>query len=199
MPDGHKVSFVSVTQAFNTTSSMGRLTLNVLLSFAHFEREVTAERIRDKIAAFKRKGMWMGGPVPLGYRVQDRKLLIDKDEAITLRKVFETYLTTRSLPKTKAEFDAVGLRTRRSIRKSGKVSGGNPFSCAGLSAILHNKVYLGMISHKGEVFDGEHEALIDKATFATVQTLLDASPGGNRTKRTAMPSSYPGHCARCTR
>ncbi|MEL6504886.1 MAG: recombinase family protein [Pseudomonadota bacterium] len=113
--DRHGVSFVSVTQAFNTTSSMGRLTLNVLLSFAQFEREVTAERIRDKIAASKRKGIWMGGRVPLGYRAKDRKLLIDEEEAKTVRRIFETYIRTASLPKTKAELDAAGLGPRTII------------------------------------------------------------------------------------
>ncbi|MEL7228380.1 MAG: recombinase family protein [Pseudomonadota bacterium] len=212
--DRHGVSFVSVTQAFNTTSSMGRLTLNVLLSFAQFEREVTAERIRDKIAASKRKGIWMGGRVPLGYRVQDRKLLIDEDEAKTVRRVFETYARTASLPKTKAELDAAGLGprlvvpTKRVVETSSTLSGGMPnstsmskdaaedrrcdstrnskpkrFSVGGLSAILSNPIYRGMLSHKGTLHDGEHQGLIDDELFNRVQTLLNSASGGNRKQR----------------
>ncbi|MEL7281170.1 MAG: recombinase family protein, partial [Pseudomonadota bacterium] len=212
--DRHGVSFMSVTQAFNTTSSVGQLTLNVLLSFAQFEREVTAERIRDKIAASKRKGIWMGGRVPLGYRVQDRKLLIDEDEAKTVRRVFETYARTASLPKTKAELDAAGLGprlvvpTKRVVETSSILSGGMPnstsmskdaaedrrcdstpnnqpkrFSVGGLSAILSNPIYRGMLSHKGTLHDGEHQGLIDDELFNRVQTLLNSASGGNRKQR----------------
>ncbi|MEL6504920.1 MAG: recombinase family protein [Pseudomonadota bacterium] len=212
--DRHGVSFVSVTQAFNTTSSMGRLTLNVLLSFAQFEREVTAERIRDKIAASKRKGIWMGGRVPLGYRVQDRKLLIDENEAKTVRRVFETYARTASLPKTKAELDAAGLGPRAvvpatgnnpTIRSAsdampiglskGKNNTGDQnlgsqystntkrFSIGGLSAILRNPIYRGLLSHKGTLHEGEHKALINDKLFKRVQTLLNSASGGNRRQR----------------
>ncbi|MEL7279354.1 MAG: recombinase family protein [Pseudomonadota bacterium] len=221
--DRHGVSFVSVTQAFNTTSSMGRLTLNVLLSFAQFEREVTAERIRDKIAASKRKGIWMGGRVPLGYRAQDRKLLIDENEAKTVRRVFETYARTASLPKTKAELDAAGLGPRpvvpskRVVETSGILSRDMPngvskskdatgderrgsthtsqpkrFSVGGLSAMLRNPIYRGMLSHKGTLHEGEHEALIDDELFNRVQTLLNSASGGNRRQRSSPDTPRHG-------
>src|SRR5687768_6628638 len=122
--DQHQVSFVSVTQAFNTTTSMGRLTLNVLLSFAQFEREVTGERIRDKIAASKRKGLWMGGQVPLGYRVQDRKLIVDEAEAATVRLIFRRYLALGSLPLLQSELRQAGIVSRRRTLSSGQVIGG---------------------------------------------------------------------------
>src|SRR6188472_885698 len=121
--DSQNVSFVSVTQSFNTTSSMGRLTLNVLLSFAQFEREVTGERIRDKIAASKRKGLWMGGVVPMGYRVEDRKLILDEEEAATVRRIFERYLALRSISKLQAELRRDGLRTRERLLASGRAPG----------------------------------------------------------------------------
>ena len=120
--DSQNVSFVSVTQSFNTTSSMGRLTLNVLLSFAQFEREVTGERIRDKIAASKRKGLWMGGVVPMGYRVEDRKLILDEEEAATVRRIFERYLALRSISKLQAELRRDGVRTRERLLASGRTS-----------------------------------------------------------------------------
>ena len=134
--DGHGVSFVSVTQSFNTTTSMGRLTLNVLLSFAQFEREVTGERIRDKIAASKKKGIWMGGPVPLGYRLENRKLLIEPSEAETVRLIFDCYLRLGSLTAVMAELDRQGVRTRQRRYVSGRTVGGVPFSqgTAGLAA-----------------------------------------------------------------
>jgi Site-specific recombinases, DNA invertase Pin homologs len=140
--DSKGVSFVSVTQQFNTTTSMGRLTLNVLLSFAQFEREVTGERIRDKIAASKKKGMWMGGVVPLGYRTEDRKLLIDESEADTVRHIYRRYCDLGSVNLLKAELDAHNFCTRRCKNKDGTVTGGKLFSKGNLYNILQNPIYI---------------------------------------------------------
>jgi site-specific DNA recombinase len=144
--DAHQVSFVSVTQSFNTTTSMGRLTLNVLLSFAQFEREVTGERIRDKIAASKKKGIWMGGIVPLGYRVVQRKLVVDEDEARTVRLVFERYLALGSLARLQRELRERGIITRERRMSSGRVVGGVPLTNGPLAHLLRNRVYLGEIN-----------------------------------------------------
>ena len=170
--DARGISFVSVTQAFNTTSSMGRLTLNVLLSFAQFEREVTAERIRDKIAASKRKGLWMGGHVPLGYRVLNRKLVIDEVEAEQVRTIFSLYLELGSIPLLKQELDRRDLRTRVRTRSDGSTFGGVLFFTGALSALLRNRAYIGEIIHKGEHHAGEHEPIVDAATFEAVQQRL---------------------------
>jgi site-specific DNA recombinase len=170
--DSHDVSFVSVTQQFNTTSSMGRLTLNVLLSFAQFEREVTAERIRDKIAASKKKGIWMGGSLPLGYDVEDRKLIINKEEAATVRKLFELYLKLGTVRLLKAEADRQRITTKRKVRNRRTVRGGLPFSRGNLYRLLSNPLYMGLIPHKGETFPGLHEAIIDQELWDAVQDLL---------------------------
>jgi DNA invertase Pin-like site-specific DNA recombinase len=180
--DAKGISFVSVTQAFNTTSSMGRLTLNVLLSFAQFEREVTAERIRDKIAASKRKGLWMGGHVPLGYRVENRKLVIDDMEAEQVRTIFSLYLELGSIPALKEELDQREMRTRVRTRSDGSTFGGVLFFTGALSALLRNRAYIGEIIHKGEHHAGEHEPIVDAAIFDTVQQRL-ASQLVERTKR----------------
>lgn len=180
--DARGISFVSVTQAFNTTSSMGRLTLNVLLSFAQFEREVTAERIRDKIAASKRKGLWMGGHVPLGYRVENRKLVIDDAEAKQVRTIFNLYLKLGSIPALKEELDRHEMRTRVRTRSDGSTFGGVLFFTGALSALLRNRAYIGEIIHKGEHHAGEHDPIIDAATFEAVQQRL-ASQRVERTKR----------------
>ncbi len=170
--DASDVSFVSVTQQFNTASSMGRLTLNVLLSFAQFEREVTAERIRDKIAASKKKGMWMGGLSPLGYNAVDKKLVVDKDEAKVVRTLFGRYLKLGSVRKLKQEADRQGLTTKK--RKSGgRCSGGLAFSRGHLYQLLHNPVYIGEVAHKGKTYPGQHDAIVDRKTWDTVQKMLD--------------------------
>jgi len=174
--DRHDVSFVSVTQAFNTTSSMGRLTLNVLLSFAQFEREVTGERIRDKIAASKQKGMWMGGNVPLGYDLpvgNDRALVVNEDEATTVRAIFTAYLRLGSVHALQRWADEEGIRSKRRTTLSGKVIGGGSFSRGALFYLLRNRTYLGLIVHKGKVHDGLHPAIIDAALFDAVQAKLD--------------------------
>jgi site-specific DNA recombinase len=165
-------SFVSVTQSFNTTTSMGRLTLNVLLSFAQFEREVTGERIRDKIAASKRKGMWMGGPVPLGYDVQDRKLMVNDAEAATVRLIFERYIALGSVRALVDELAATGVRTKASLGKDGGRRGGIAFARGSVRHLLGNRVYLGETRHKRDHFPGEHAAIVPQALWDAVQALL---------------------------
>lgn len=167
--DGHGVSFVSITQQFNTTTSMGRLTLNVLLSFAQFEREVTAERIRDKVAASKKKGMWMGGNVPLGYQVKDRKLVVDAEEAQTVRWLFRRYLDVRSLTELSKE-----ARANKLYRSEERKPTAVPFSRGKLHHLLSNPVYVGKVRHKDVVYDGEQEPIISHELFTEVQTLLTA-------------------------
>lgn len=165
-------SFVSITQAFNTTTSMGRLTLNVLLSFAQFEREVIAERVRDKIAASKAKGMWMGGRVSLGYDVVDRKLVPNHAEAATVRHIFERYLDVPSVHALKRSLDSENLVTKRIVSKSG-VRGGQPFGRGGLFHMLSNPVFIGKTRHGDKIYDGEHDAIIPTALWDAVQQKLD--------------------------
>jgi DNA invertase Pin-like site-specific DNA recombinase len=182
--DSHDVSFVSVTQAFNTTNSMGRLTLNVLLSFAQFEREVTGERIRDKIAASKRKGMRMGGPIPLGYDVKDKKLVANDQEAAQVRLIFQRYLALGCLTKTLEDLHKQRLVSKRTHRKDGSTRGGIPFGRGALSNLLKNRAYVGEIVHKGQYFPGEHTPIIEMETFEAVQAVLATHArgrGGNRT------------------
>ncbi len=170
--DEHEVSFVSVTQAFNTTNSMGRLTLNVLLSFAQFEREVTAERIRDKIAGSKQKGMWMGGRVPLGYCNHDKKLIVDEDEAKIVRLIFDLYAERKNVRLAKAELDKRNIRTRQRTNRNGDATGGNLFSAGNLYAILKNPIYAGKIKHKEKVYPGNHASIIEPHVWHAVQTML---------------------------
>src|SRR5438067_952695 len=165
--DTQAVSFVSVTQQFNTTSSMGRLTLNVLLSFAQFEREVTGERIRDKIAASKKKGLWMGGFVPSGYRAKDRTLVIDPKEADIIRMIFRRYLELGSVHKLEIELAQREQRTRAFVAHgSSSVWGDRPYSPGHLYYLLSNPIYAGKIRHKDKLYGGQHEAIIDRKTFA---------------------------------
>ena len=170
--DARQASFVSVTQAFNTTTSMGRLTLNVLLSFAQFEREVTGERIRDKIAASKKKGLWMGGPVPLGYQVIERKLVPVPEEAERVREIMRRYIASTSANQLIAELMAEGIRTKVQQRTSGPHRGGIPFKRGSLFHLLSNPIYRGKIVHKGKVYDGEHEAIVDETLWDAVQARL---------------------------
>jgi site-specific DNA recombinase len=170
--DARQASFVSVTQAFNTTTSMGRLTLNVLLSFAQFEREVTGERIRDKIAASKKKGLWMGGPVPLGYQVIERKLVPVPEEAERVREIMRRYIASTSANQLIAELEAEGIRTKVQHRTSGPHRGGIPFRRGSLFHLLANPIYRGRIVHKGKVYEGEHEAVVDEALWDAVQARL---------------------------
>jgi site-specific DNA recombinase len=163
--DAQGVSFVAVTQQFNTTTSMWRLTLNVLLSFAQFEREVTGERIRDKIAASKQKGMWMGGFVPLGYNVCDRRIAIDEGEAETVRYIFRRYQELGCVRLLKEDLDRRGIFSKRRTSKGGIESGGRSFSRGALYALLANPIYVGEIRHKGVCHSGQHEAILDRAVW----------------------------------
>ena len=191
--DAHGVSFVSVTQQFNTTSSMGRLTLNVLLSFAQFEREVTAERIRDKIAASKRKGMWMGGVIPLGYDAVDRKLIVNKEGASTIRLIYDHYLETGSVPAVSGELERRGIQTRpRRLNLERSRSGGRFFR-GHLSRILSNPLYIGEVEHKGTRYPGEHVPIIDRAIWDAVQAKLAANTVRRRSGTNAKcPSLLAG-------
>ncbi|MBZ0216107.1 MAG: recombinase family protein [Fimbriimonadaceae bacterium] len=173
--DSSDVSFVSVTQAFNTTTSMGRLTLNVLLSFAQFEREVTAERIRDKIAASKKKGMWMGGTVPFGYYNENRKLFMRNDEATIIKSLFQLYIRHRNVRLVKHHADQLGYQTRKRVHKSGKTSGGRFFSRGHIYTILSNPIYRGKIRHKDTIYPGEHEAIIEEGVWEKVQLELKSN------------------------
>jgi len=170
--DSHCVSFVSVTQQFNTTTSMGRLTLNVLLSFAQFEREVTAERIRDKIAASKRKGMWMGGVVPLGYDAVEKKLVVNQDEARTVQAIFQLYLDLGTVARVKEAADEQGLRTKPRRPNNGERTGGQTFTRGHLYKVLSNPIYVGEVAHKGESYRGEHDAIIERTMWNDVQQRL---------------------------
>jgi len=191
--DANKVSFVSVTQAFNTTTSMGRLTLNVLLSFAQFEREVTSERIRDKFAASKKRGMWMGGNVPLGYEIKNRKLVIDKSEAETVRTIFRLYAELGSVRRVKAEVDRLNLRTKIHSQNPGVTRGGLRFRIGHLYTILRNRLYRGEIQYKSEIYAGDHEAIVELELWDTVQARLAANAAIRRSgKSFKEPSLLAG-------
>jgi len=164
--DRHGVTFVSVTQSFNTTTSMGRLTLNVLLSFAQFEREVIGERIRDKVAASRKRGMWMGGFVPMGYRVQGRKLVVHEPEAAIIRKIFERFLKVGSATTLARQLRAEDLHSHR----------GRVIDKGSLYRILRNRVYVGLAVHKGAAYPGEHAAIVSQALWDKVQSILRESP-----------------------
>ena len=170
--DAHNASFVSVTQQFNTTTSMGRLTLNMLLSFAQFEREIAGERIRDKIAASKKKGMWMGGNVPLGYDAKDRKLIVSEPEASTVRVIFQRYAELGSVSLLRAELDRLGIVSKRREGAGGRLAGGQRFSRGALYLMLQNRIYRGDIVHQGEAYPGQHEAILDPELWQVVQGKL---------------------------
>jgi site-specific DNA recombinase len=187
--DKHEVSFVSVTQQFNTTTSMGRLMLNVLLSFAQFERELTGERIRDKFAASKRRGMWMGGPIPLGYDVLNRGLVINESEAETVRTIFRLYLEAGNVRLLQQAAESAGLCTKSYVARSGRIMGGQPFTRGHLYKILSNPLYIGEVSHKGERHKGQHEPIIDTATWDKVQASLADNTQGTRSRANAKEPS----------
>jgi len=187
--DTHEVSFVSVTQQFNTTSSMGRLTLNVLLSFAQFEREVTGERIRDKIAASKRKGMWMGGVAPIGYLPNERSLAIDEPQAERVREIYRLYLELGCVRRLKAEVDRLGWVTPERKTRRADAMGKRAFSRGHLYRILGNPVYAGQIAHKGVAFAGNHPAIVEAAVWQAVQERMAANLQGHRTRSTAADPS----------
>ena len=191
--DAHAVSFVAVTQQFNTTSSMGRLTLNVLLSFAQFEREVTGERIRDKIAASKRRGMWMGGTVALGYDVSDHRLVINPAEAETVKGIFQRYLELRSVRLLKDDLDRRGIISKIRLSRNGNRSGGKAFSRGALYELLSNPVYIGEIRHRKERHPGQHEPIMDRELWERAQRQLRDQAARCRTRATkAGPSPLAG-------
>lgn len=181
--DRKGASFVSITQSFNTTTSMGRLTLNMLLSFAQFEREITGERIRDKIAASKRKGMWMGGPVPLGYDVVERKLVVNASEAEQVRHIMQLYQTVGSVPDLVEALAQNGNHTKIQQRKDGGAKGGCHFKRGNLYHLLSNRVYRGMIVHKGEAFEGEHDAIVSEELWNQVQAKLSKQGQGGSSRK----------------
>ncbi len=173
--DAHDASFVSVTQQFNTTTSMGRLTLNMLLSFAQFEREIGGERIRDKIAASKAKGMWMGGNAPLGYDVRDRKLVVNAAEASGVRSIFRRYAELGSVALLKAELERAGVVSKRREGASGQLAGGRRFSRGALYLMLQNRLYRGEVAHKDNIYPGQHQAIIEPELWQAVQDRLAAN------------------------
>ena len=190
--DQHGVSFVSVTQQFNTTTSMGRLTLNVLLSFAQFEREVTSERIRDKIAASKRKGLWVGGMAPLGYDTKDRKITVNEDEAERVRTIFRSYLELGSLNLLMADLRKRGIVTKVRTLKTGETVGGIPFTRGPLAYLLRNRFYIGEVVYKGEILPGEQPAIVDRALFDAVQAKLDEQTNNHKATRTKSEALLTG-------
>ncbi|MEM1236753.1 MAG: recombinase family protein [Pseudomonadota bacterium] len=191
--DAAETSFVSVTQSFNTATSMGRLTLNMLLSFAQFEREVTAERIRDKIAASKRKGMWMGGNVPLGYDPDGRTLKINETEALTVRRLYELYLERGTLREVKEQAEREGLKSKLRQSPSGRTSGGKPLDRGQIQHLLSNPTNAGRIRHKGHVHEGQHDALVDREMWEKVQEMLkDGAAVKRGTRHTKHASPLAG-------
>jgi site-specific DNA recombinase len=190
--DTHKVSFVSVTQQFNTTTSMGRLTLNVLLSFAQFEREVTSERIRDKIAASKRKGLWVGGMAPLGYDTRDRKISVNNAEAERVRAIFRSYLRLGSLNRLMADLGDQGIVTKVRTLKTGKAVGGIAFTRGPLAHLLRNRFYVGEVAFKGEVLPGEQPAIVDRQLFDAVQVKLTQQVNSHKATRTRSEALLAG-------
>jgi site-specific DNA recombinase len=190
--DQHSVSFVSVTQSFNTTSSMGRLTLNVLLSFAQFEREVIGERVRDKIAASKAKGIWVGGSIPLGYASVKKKLVVVPEEAETVRLILRRYLALGSIRDLAEDLDCKGIRTRRQLLATGKVRGGIRFGVGSVAQLLRNRFYVGEVAYRGAVHIGEHEPIVDRSLFDAVQAKLAANANSRQLKLKASPSILAG-------
>jgi site-specific DNA recombinase len=190
--DVHEVSFVSVTQSFNTTSSMGRLTLNVLLSFAQFEREVIGERVRDKIAASKRKGIWVGGPIPLGYRSVDKKLIVVEEEAEQVRAVFLRYLALGSIGLLIVDLHSRGIRPRSRMGPGGATIHPTHFMVGPLAHLLKNRFYIGEVAYRGEVHPGEHSPIVDRSLFEAVQERLNEKAVTRRTFRTQSPAFLMG-------
>jgi site-specific DNA recombinase len=191
--DAKGASFVSVTQQFNTTTSMGRLTLNVLLSFAQFEREVIGERIRDKIAASKKKGMWMGGVPPLGYQAQDRNLIIVDSETEIVRVIFRRYAELGSVRLLKDELEARGIQSKLRTSASGRISGGKPFARGALYLMLQNRIYRGEIVHKEQSHHGGHTPIIDQPLWEAVQAQLAGNAAQcNKGGKTRLPSLLAG-------
>ena len=190
--DAHGVSFVSVTQSFNTSSSMGRLTLNVLLSFAQFERELIGERVRDKIAASKRKGIWVGGPVPLGYEAVDKKIVVVAAEAEAVRTFFARYLELGSVRALAQDLDRRGIRSKPRRLSNGRTIGGGRFGVGALAYLLKNRFYIGEVVYRGEVHGGEQAPIVDRALFAAVQAKLAAQARARRCRLRGSPALLSG-------
>src|SRR5438093_5053900 len=186
--DAQDVSFVSVTQSFNTSSSMGRLTLNVLLSFAQFERELIGERVRDKIAASKRKGLWVGGPVPLGYTALDKKILVVPAEAEAVRTIFARYLQLGSVRLLAEDLDRRGIRSKPRRHSTGRTVGGRRFGVGALAHLLKNRFYIGEVVYRGEVHRGEHEPILDPTMFEAVQEKLAANAVDRQVRLKGSPA-----------
>lgn len=187
--DRKGTSFVSVTQQFNTTTSMGRLTLNVLLSFAQFEREVTGERIRDKVLASKKKGIFMGGNPPLGYDIGHRRLNVNEAEVAQVRAIFELYLDLRCVSRLRQALERQGMRSKAWVSSTGRAVGGNAFSKGALYHLLKNRIYLGETTHKGKVYVGEHEAIVSQELFDAVQAALGENRLARRSGKNAKSHS----------
>ena len=190
--DKKVISFVAVTQQFNTTTSMGRLTLNVLLSFAQFERELSSERVRDKVAASRKKGKWTGGGIPLGYDTKDKKLVVNQTEAETVRFIYRRYLDLKCLRRLKVELDEKKIVSKRRPNSSGRNRGGVRLTYGPLAYLLKNRTYLGEMGHKGKWFTGEHAAIIDPALFAAAQELLKSNSVIRRQQRSDNLSLLKG-------
>ena len=190
--DTHSVSFISVTQSFNTSSSMGRLTLNVLLSFAQFERELIGERVRDKIAASKRKGIWVGGPVPLGYAAVDKKIVVVEAEAASVRTIFGRYLELGSIRALAEDLDCRGIRSKPRRLSNGRTLAGRRFGVGALAYLLKNRFYIGEVVYRGEVHRGEHEPILDFALFEAVQAKLTAQAVARRCRVRGAPAILSG-------
>ena len=190
--DSHAVSFVSVTQSFNTSSSMGRLTLNVLLSFAQFERELIGERVRDKIAASKRKGLWVGGPVPLGYAAVDKKVVVVMAEAKAVRTIFERYLALGSVRALADDLIGRGIRSKLRKLSNGRTIGGGTFGVGALAYLLKNRFYIGEVVYRGEVHRGDHAPILDRALFDAVQARLAAQAVARRCRLRGSPALLSG-------
>src|SRR5947207_6115856 len=186
--DVHGVSFVSVTQSFNTSSSMGRLTLNVLLSFAQFERELIGERVRDKIAASKRKGLWVGGPVPLGYAAVDKKILVVPAEAAAVRTIFARYLELGSVRLLAQDLDRREIRSKPRRLSNGRTIGGERFGVGALAHLLKNRFYIGEVVYRGEVHGGEQAPIVDRALFPAAQAKLVAQARARRCRVRGLPA-----------
>ena len=196
----HNVSFVSVTQSFNTSTSSGKLMLNILLSFAQFEREMTGERIRDKFASSLKKGLWMGGNPPMGYVVKDRKLVINEENAKLIKLIFEKFIKTESYFEIAHALNDAGYRTKERKDKNGTVIGGRLFSPQSVMRILKNPYYKGCVTHRGNVYPGEHKAIIEEKTWDKAQEIFKSkSIPGRRQKRSKSPSFLSGliKCCDC--
>jgi len=190
--DANQVSFVSITQAFNTTTSMGRLTLNILLSFAQFEREVIGERVRDKVAASKRKGLWMGGNCPIGYIPQNKKLMIVPEEAETIRLIFRRYLELGSTGLLLRELRDRGIKTKRREQAAGRLVGGVWFGKGALTYVLKNRTYIGQVTHRGEIHPAEHEPILERELFDAVQAKLQSNVHARKLKLKSSPYLLTG-------